>query len=64
MFTHRLQTVVLAMGISIMAPARALRGPDGSLHDAILGMQKWASFVVVLFLTSLLLYAAPNLRFP
>ena len=47
-----------------MAPALALRGPDGSLHDAILGMQKWTSFVVVLFLTSLLLYAAPNLRFP
>ena len=41
-----------------MAPALALRGPDGSLHDAILGMQKWTSFVIILFLSSLLLYAA------
>ena len=56
---RRAQTVVLAMGLSIMAPARALRGPDGSLHDAILGMQKWTSFVIVLFLTSLLLCASP-----
>lgn len=64
-FTHRVQAVVLAMSVSIMAPALALRGPDGSLHDAILGMQKWTSFVVVLFLSSLLLYAAaPTCAFP
>ena len=41
-----------------MAPVLALRGPDGSLHDAILGMQKWTSFVIVLFLSSILLCAA------
>ena len=44
------QTIVLAAMVSIMAPARALRGPDGSLHDAVVGMQKWTSFVIVLFL--------------
>ena len=64
-FTHRVQAVVLAMSVSIMAPALALRGPDGSLHDAILGMQKWTSFVIILFLSSLLLYAAaPTIAFP
>ena len=53
------------MSVSIMAPALALRGPDGSLHDAILGMQKWTSFVIILFLSSLLLYAAaPTIAFP
>ena len=46
------------MSVSIMAPVLALRGPDGSLHDAILGMQKWTSFVIVIFLVSLVLYAA------
>jgi hypothetical protein len=46
------------MSVSIMAPVLALRGPDGSLHDAILGMQKWTSFVIVLFLSSILLCAA------
>ena len=55
---HALQTVVLAMAVSIMGPAKALRGPDGSLHDAVLGMQKWTSFVIVMFLVSLVLYAA------
>jgi len=53
------QTVVLAMALSIMGPARALRGPDGCLHDAVVGMQKWTSFVIVLFLASLILYARP-----
>ena len=52
------QAVVLSMSVSIMAPVLALRGPDGSLHDAILGMQKWTSFVIVLFLSSILLCAA------
>ena len=52
------QTVVLAALVSILAPALALRGPDGSLHDAVLGMQKWTSFVIVLFLVSIVLYAA------
>ena len=51
------QAVVLSMSVSIMAPVLALRGPDGSLHDAILGMQKWTSFVIVLFLSSILLCA-------
>ena len=60
-----MQAVVLAMSVSFMAPALALRGPDGSLHDAILGMQKWTSFVIILFLSSLLLYAAaPTIAFP
>ena len=50
-----LQTVYVAMLLAFFGPHLALRGPDGSLHDAVDGMHQWNSVVLALFFTSLLL---------
>ena len=38
-----LQTVFIAMLVALLGPSLALRGPDGSLHEAVKGMQQWNS---------------------
>lgn len=53
-----LQTVFVAMLISMLGPSLALRGSDGSLHDAVLGMQRWNSVTLAMFSLSLLLLQA------
>ena len=50
-----LQTVYVSMLVALFGPQLALRGPDGSLHDAVEGMHKWNSVVLALFFTSLIL---------
>jgi len=50
-----LQTVFIAMLVSMLGPSLALRGPDGSLHDAVQGMQQWNSVTLAMFSLSLLL---------
>ena len=50
-----LQTVYVSTLVALFAPQLALRGPDGSLHDAVEGMHKWNSVVLALFFTSLFL---------
>ena len=50
-----LQTVYVSMLVALFGPQLALRGPDGSLHDAVEGMHKWNSVVLALFFTSLML---------
>lgn len=50
-----LQTVFVAMLAALFGPNLALRGPEGSLHDAVEGMHQWNSVILALFFTSLLL---------
>lgn len=50
-----LQTVFTSMLVALFGPQLALRGPDGSLHDAVEGMHRWNSVIIALFMTSLLL---------
>ena len=50
-----LQTVFLSTLLALLAPQLALRGPDGSLHDAVEGMHQWNSVVLAFFMTSLML---------
>ena len=50
-----LQTVYVSMLVALFGPQLALRGPDGSLHDAVEGMHKWNSVALALFFTSLFL---------
>ena len=41
-----LQTVFVSTLVALFAPQLALRGPDGSLHDAVDGLHKWNSVVL------------------
>ena len=50
-----LQTVFVAMLVSMLGPSLALRGPDGSLHEAVQGMQQWNSVTLAMFMLSLVL---------
>jgi len=50
-----LQTVFISMLVALFGPQLALRGPDGSLHDAVEGMHRWNSVIIALFMTSLIL---------
>lgn len=50
-----LQTVFTSMLVALFGPQLALRGPDGSLHDAVNGMHRWNSVIIALFMTSLIL---------
>ena len=58
-----LQTVYVAMLVALFGPQLALRGPDGSLHDAVDGMHSWNSVVLALFFTSLFLLQLSALSF-
>ena len=48
-----LQVVLIAMLVAMLGPSLALRGPDGSLHDAVEGMRGWNSLMLTLFMVSL-----------
>ena len=56
------QTVFVGTCVSLFAPHLALRGPDGSLHDAVRGMHSWNSVILGLFMTSLILLQARDHR--
>uniref|UniRef100_A0A7S4C6D9 Uncharacterized protein n=1 Tax=Chrysotila carterae TaxID=13221 RepID=A0A7S4C6D9_CHRCT len=58
-----LQTVLIAMLVAMLGPSLALRGPDGSLHDAVCGMQVWNSLMLALFMTSLVMLQLSALSF-
>ena len=50
-----LQTIFVSMLVALLGPQLALRGPEGSLHDAVEGMHRWNSVILALFMTSLFL---------
>uniref|UniRef100_A0A6U7JF87 Uncharacterized protein n=1 Tax=Haptolina brevifila TaxID=156173 RepID=A0A6U7JF87_9EUKA len=50
-----LQTIFVSMLVALLGPQLALRGPDGSLRDAVEGMHQWNSVIIALFMTSLIL---------
>jgi len=58
-----LQTVLIAMLVAMLGPSLALRGPDGSLHDAVSGMQVWNSLMLALFVASLVMLQMGALSF-
>jgi len=58
-----LQTVLIAMLVAMLGPSLALRGPDGSLHDAVDGMQGWNSVMLIFFMTSLIMLQMSALSF-
>ncbi len=58
-----LQTVLIAMLVAMLAPSLALRGPEGSLHDAVLGMRDWNAGMLALFLGSLVMLQIAALSF-
>jgi hypothetical protein len=43
-----LQTVLIAMLVAMLGPSLALRGPDGSLADAVAGMQGYTKAMLAL----------------
>tara|TARA_B110001452_G_scaffold98787_1_gene81779 strand:+ start:273 stop:1166 length:894 start_codon:yes stop_codon:yes gene_type:complete len=58
-----LQTVLLSTLVALFGPHMALRGPDGSLHAAVNGMQHWTRIVLAWFLLSLLTLQLSALSF-
>lgn len=58
-----LQTVLLSTLVALFGPHQALRGPDGSLHAAVNGMQHWTRGVLAWFLLSLLALQLSALSF-
>jgi len=50
-----LQTVLVAMLVAMLAPSLALRGPDGSLHDAVVGMQGYTKVLLASFISALVM---------
>jgi len=60
-----LQTVLVAMLVAMLGPSLALRGPDGSLHDAVVGMQGYTKIMLASFVSALVMLqmcAEPNGR--
>jgi hypothetical protein len=50
-----LQTVLIAMLVAMLGPSLALRGPDGSLHDAVVGMQGYTKIMLASFVSALVM---------
>ena len=58
-----LQTVLVAMLVAMLAPSLALRGPDGSLGDAVAGMSSWTAVTLAHFMASLVMLEMSALSF-
>lgn len=50
-----LQLLFICMLVSLLGPQLALRGPDGSLHDAVEGMHSWNTVIMAFFMLSVFL---------
>jgi len=58
-----LQTVLVAMLVAMLGPSLALRGPDGSLHDAVVGMQGYTKIMLASFVSALVMLQMSALSF-
>ena len=50
-----LQLLFICMLVALLGPQLALRGPDGSLHDAVEGMHSWNTVIMAFFMLSVFL---------